>query len=161
MGVIMDIVAIDEVYREQVDGVIKKAWAGPIIVTKGNAIDASKCPGFAAVLDGEMKGCITYHIKGDACEIMTLNSFSENQGIGSALIRAVIDAAKQAGCLRAWLITTNNNTNAIRFFQRFGFSLVAVHLNALDRSRELKPAIPKTGIDEIPLLHEFEFEVRL
>jgi hypothetical protein len=60
-----------------------------------------------------------------------------------------------------WLVTTNDNTAAIRFYQRRGWDLVALHRDALDRSRELKPAIPRTGDDGIALRHELELERRL
>jgi len=74
------------------------------------------------------------------------------------LINTVIQKAKEAYCDRVWLITTNDNTGAIRFYQRFGFSLRAVHIDSMDKARILKPQIPLTGNDEIPLKHEFEFE---
>jgi hypothetical protein len=39
--------------------------------------------------------------------------------------------------------------------------LVAVHRNALDISRELKPEIPQLGIDGVPLRDEIELEMML
>ena len=66
-----------------------------------------------------------------------------------------------AGCRRVWLITTNDNLRALRFYQRRGFRLVAVHPNALARSRELKPSIPEIGLDGIPLRDELELELTL
>ena len=104
---------------------------------------------------------VTYRIEGDECEIVTLNSLQERRGIGTALINAVIDVAKANSCRRLWLITTNDNTRAIRFYQRFGFSLRAVHINAMDEARKLKPSIPLVGNDDIPIQHEFEFEIML
>lgn len=155
------ILPVDERFQNQVDELIRVEWSGPLIISKGKVIDTSKNPGFVAVDGEKILGCVTYHITNNECEITTLNSFSEGQGVGAALINAVISAAKQANCRRLWLVTTNDNTHAIRFYQRFGFSLGAVHMNALNRSRELKPSIPMTGTDGIPLLHEFEFEMRL
>jgi len=152
---------IDERFRTQVDEVIKDEWHGPLSVSKGNIIDTSKSHGFVAVDGDEMKGCITYHIEGNDCEILTLNSLCEGKGIASALIRAVIDTAKQANCHRCWLITSNDNIHAIRFYQRFGFSLIALHLNALDITRRVKPSVPLVGMNDIPLLHELEFEIKL
>ena len=60
------------------------------------------------------------------------------------------------------LITTNDNTSALRFYQKYGFSLKAVHIGAADEARRLlKPALPRTGEDRIPIHHEFEFEILL
>jgi RimJ/RimL family protein N-acetyltransferase len=73
----------------------------------------------------------------------------------------VSNIALKAGCRRIWLITTNDNTAALRFYQKKGFSLVAVHRNAIERSRQLKPEIPETGNDGIPLRDEIELEIVL
>ena len=81
--------------------------------------------------------------------------------LGKGLINAVVDAAKGAACRRVWLVTTNDNTHAIRFYQRLGFDLRAVHMNAMEEARKLKSQIPLTGYDDIPLKHEFEFEILL
>jgi DNA-3-methyladenine glycosylase I len=104
---------------------------------------------------------VTYRIEGEACEIVSLDSTIETIGIGSALIQAVRDTAASAGCKRLWLVTTNDNMAALRFYQKRGFVLVAVHRNALDESRRLKPEIPLVGIDGIPLRDEIELELSL
>ena len=134
-------------------------WAGPMQITRGRAHYVDRHAGFIAVQDDKPVGLITYNIDGDQCEITLLNSLVEGKGIGSALVNAVKDIAKEAGCKRLWLITTNDNTAALRFWQKRGFSLVAVHRNALIKSRELKPEIPLVGNDGIPLLDEIELEV--
>jgi hypothetical protein len=47
---------------------------------------------------------------------------------------------------------------AIRFYQLRGFSLIAIHRNAIEESRKLKPEIPLIGIDGIPIKDEIEME---
>ena len=136
-------------------------WAGPVIVTQGKVHRADALPGFAAVEDGKRVGLITYRIDGKECEIVTMNSLAEGKGAGTALLEAVKVAAARAGCWRLWLITTNDNTRALRFYQKHGFSLVAVHRNAIDISRQLKPEIPLTGNDGIPIKDEIEMELLL
>ncbi|MGI6669783.1 MAG: GNAT family N-acetyltransferase [Acetivibrionales bacterium] len=91
----------------------------------------------------------------------SLNSFEENRGIGTALIKGVIDVARKNDCKRVWLITTNDNIEAIRFYQKKGFELKAVHINAIELSRKLKPSLPLIGMHGIPIKHEFEFEIML
>jgi hypothetical protein len=65
------------------------------------------------------------------------------------------------GCTRLWLITTNDNLHALRFYQKRGFMLVAVHRNAVEQSRKLKPEIPLYGKDGIPIRDEIELEMLL
>jgi hypothetical protein len=67
--------------------------------------------------------------------------------------------ARRQGCARLWVITTNDNVDALRFYQRRGFCLVRVHRGAVDRSRAgLKPEIPAVGAYGIPLRDEIELE---
>jgi ribosomal protein S18 acetylase RimI-like enzyme len=104
---------------------------------------------------------LTYHIDGDACEIVTLDSQREGWGIGTALIEAVKAAARQSGCGRLWLVTTNDNTHALRFYQKRGFILAALHRDAVAASRAIKPEIPFFGVDGIPIRDEIELEMSL
>lgn len=136
-------------------------WAGPRMVTRGRIHQADELPGFIALQEGKPAGLITYDIVGDQCEIVTMNSIIEGAGIGSALINTVKEVAAKAGCKRLWLITTNDNTAALRYYQKRDFLLVAVHRNALEHSRQLKPEIPVIGNDGIPLRDEIELELTL
>ena len=87
-----------------------------------------------------------------------MNSLAEGEGVGTALLEAVKEAAVIASCERVWLITTNDNLHALHFYQKRGFRLVALYPNALESSRRLKPEIPLTGLDGIPLRDEIELE---
>jgi hypothetical protein len=60
-----------------------------------------------------------------------------------------------------WLITSNDNIRALRFYQRRGWDMVALYRNAVDESRKLKPEIPQRGDHDIPVRHEIEFELLL
>ena len=87
---------------------------------------------------------LTYVIAGARCEVLTLHAAGPRRGVGTALIAAVRGAAAAAGCTRLWLITTNDNLEALRFYQRRGFRLAALHARAVDESRvALKPDIPE------------------
>jgi ribosomal protein S18 acetylase RimI-like enzyme len=90
-----------------------------------------------------------------------MNSLLEKTGIGSALISEVRNHAENHNCRRLWLITTNDNLNAIHFYLGFGFRLAAVHRNAIENSRRLKPGISTLGYNGIPILHEIEMEYSL
>lgn len=140
---------------------LTERWGSTQIVSRGHVHAADKLPGFAAWQGREPAGLVTYRISNGECEIVSLDSLVEGQGIGSALIRAVEDVAVSAGCKRLWLVTTNDNLAGIGFYQRRSFRLVAIHRDALELSRRLKPEIPLIGLDGIPLRDEIELELLL
>ncbi len=150
---------INEEFRSAVNEILRDEWNCPPLISRGKIIDTTILPGFLIIEDEIIKGFITYRLASDECEIATLNSFEENRGIGTALIKAVLDIAEKNSCRRLWLITTNDNINSIRFYQKKGFELKAAHINAIELSRKLKPSIPLIGMDNIPIKHELEFEI--
>ena len=91
-------------------------------------------------------------------EIITLNVLKQREGIGRALVNAAVETAESLKCSRVWTITTNDNTQAVKFYRALGFTLAAVHKGALSESRKLKPEIPLFGIDGIPITDEIELE---
>jgi ribosomal protein S18 acetylase RimI-like enzyme len=107
-------------------------------------------------------GVLTYIVDRDQCEILTLHTAEQWQGVGTALVEAVERLATRQGCRRLWLITTNDNLDALRFYQRRGFRLAALHPGAVDDSRaRLKPEIPTVGDYGIPLQDEVELDKQL
>ena len=151
----------NETDRDWAARLLEEHWHSTKIVTRGRIHDADELAGFIAVQEDKPVGLVTYRIDGDECEIVTMDSLVEGVGIGSALLDAVRNTAASDQCKRLWLITTNDNVAALRFYQKRGFSLVAVHRNALEQSRRLKPEIPLVGVDGIPLRDEIELELVL
>ena len=88
-----------------------------------------------------------------------LHSLEPGFGVGTALLDGAACEARRHGCRRARLITTNDNVEAIRFYQSRGWEWVAFHRDALAASRRLKPEIPEIGAHGIPIRHELEFEL--
>jgi GNAT superfamily N-acetyltransferase len=111
---------------------------------------------------GTLLGVLTYIPGGTSWEVLTLHTAERHRGTGTALLAAVERLAADAGATRLWLITTNDNVDALRFYQRRGFHLAALHPGAVDHSRAaLKPAIPLTGAYSIPLRDELELHKEL
>lgn len=121
---------------------MKENWGSEKIVTKNTIYNATELPGFIAEQNNKPVGIALYKIENKECEIVLLESFIEKIGIGSALIDFIKKIAETQECRRVWLITTNDNTPAIRFYQKKSFSLVAVYRNAIEESRKLKPEMP-------------------
>jgi len=153
--------SLQDNYRKQAKQLLSEAWGDATIITRGNLHDAARLPGFIALSHDRLIGLVTYKITKKSCELISLNSLRPGLGIGSVLLAAVKHMAKEAGCHRLWLITTNDNTVALRFYQQRGFVLAAIHRNALDYSRELKPQIPMVGEDGIPIRDEIELDLIL
>jgi ribosomal protein S18 acetylase RimI-like enzyme len=147
--------------RARVANLIAQQWGAEIVVGHGAVYRPRELPGFVAIDDGTMVGLVTYHIDDAACEIVTLNSVKPGIGIGTALIDAIKRIARQANCTRLWLVTTNDNIDALRFYQKRGFALGAVRRNAVEQSRKIKPQIPLIGEHGIPLRDEIELEMEL
>ncbi|MDX2163769.1 MAG: GNAT family N-acetyltransferase [bacterium] len=154
-------------HQDWLAGFLAEQWGSPRMVTRGALWDASALPGFAAVKDADLFGdapvigVATYHIVKRTCELTTLNSVQENSGVGTALVEAVTERARAAGCKTLIVVTTNDNLRALRFYQRRGFVIAAVRVNEMARSRQVKPDIPLMGFDGIPLRDEIELEKAL
>ncbi len=157
---VLTIKPITENDRPWIADVVREHWVSEVVVSRGKVHHPGGLPGFVAWKSGERFGLLTYRIEEAECEVVTLDSQREGLGIGTALINAAREAARSAGCTRLWLITTNDNLHALRFYQKRGFVIAAVHVNALAESRRLKPEIPLTGFDDIPLRDEIELEIR-
>jgi DNA-3-methyladenine glycosylase I len=147
--------------REWVGQFLEEYAYSTIVVSKGKVHDASQLPGFAAMQGDRPAGLLTYRLDGDECEVVTLHSAVEGIGVGSALMAAVQDRAKAVGAKRLWLITTNDNLPALKFYQKRGLVLRAVYPNSMDGVRKIKPFVPLIGLDGIPLRDEIELEMYL
>ncbi len=137
-------------------------FGSPLAACLSGLHDAPLLDGFIAEADGEPVGLLTFRIADGECEVVTLHSSRPGLGAGTALLAAASDLARAHGCRRIWLTTTNDNLHALRFYQRRGWDLVALHHDAVDVwRRTVKPQIPELGLDGIPLRHALELECRL
>jgi GNAT superfamily N-acetyltransferase len=146
-----------------IGSVLDKNWAANgtgIIIVHGESFDARTLP---ALIAGERDGLAIYKIAPDSlsAELITLDALKPHQGIGSALIDALVGTIRQQGAHILRVTTTNDNLDALRFYQRRGFCIVAVRPGAVDESRKLKPTIPAIGEYGIPIRDEIELELRI
>jgi GNAT superfamily N-acetyltransferase len=147
--------------RAEDRALVTEYW-GQEAVRRGESVAIDGLPGFAAFAGGERVGLLTYAVRGDECEVVTLHSLREGVGAGRALLDAARDAARGAGCRRLWLVTTNDNVRALGFYQRWGLDLCAFRRGAVDETRRtLKPEIPERNELGIPIAHELELELPL
>ncbi|MBB4745823.1 GNAT superfamily N-acetyltransferase [Actinoplanes octamycinicus] len=147
--------------RATVARLITESWHAPILVVHGVTYHAADLPALLAETgpDGDIAGLLTYHVDGGALEIVSLNAFTSGAGVGSALLDAAAGVARERGLTRLWVVTTNDNLDALRFYQRRGLRLAALAPGAVDAARLVKPSIPLVGDHGIPLRDELTLEM--
>lgn len=140
---------------------IRSAWGTDLVVVHNNKIFPAELNAIIAEQAGSPVGLATYFLNQTSIEIVTLNSLKRGSGIGKKLIRTIIKMAETRNLERVWLITTNDNTGALIFYQKLGFHMVKINPDAVAKSRMLKPEIPLIGDHGIPIRDEIELEFRI
>ena len=132
------------------------------IARRGELVDPLRHHALLAWAGDELVGVATYAISEAGCELLTLHARSRFTGTGSALLTAVQEAARRSPCTRLWVVTTNDNVDALRFYQRRGLRLAHLRAGAVNQSRRtLKPEIPVLGSHGIEIRDELELEIDL
>ncbi len=149
--------------RMWVHDVVCDSWGADVVVSRGRVHHVLDLPGFVALSNSHHAGVVTYSIDDERleCEVVTLDAVERERGVGKVLLQAVAEVARQRNCWRLWLVTTNDNLHALRFYQRLGWDLVALHRGAVTDARAIKPQIPLLGDDDIEIRHELELELRI
>jgi hypothetical protein len=151
----MELRGIEDPDRSWLREVVASEWGLPVVSVSG-AYDPSTLPGFVAEDTGRQLGVVTYHLSEGECEVVTLNSLQEGCGVGTALLAAVKRLA-DLQLRRLWLITTNENINAIGFYQRRGMDMRALHRDFVEEVRLHKPGLDDHPAGLIPFRHAIEF----
>jgi GNAT superfamily N-acetyltransferase len=144
--------------RKWLEKIWRERWGGVTMVTRGVEHHLRGLDGVIAVQGGKRLGAATYRIANEECELMSLDAVESGTGLGTRLLGQVEHVARERGCTRVWLITTNDNVDALRFYQRRGYRIGAIHTGAVDEARQVKPTIPATGYHDIPIHDEIELE---
>lgn len=137
---------------------LQARWGGAKMVVHNEIIDLSTLP--AWVVDPQ-RGLATYQISASGAEILSLDALTPGQGVGSALLAALITALRRDGVPSLRVTTTNDNLTALRFYQRRGFTLQALRPGAVNAARAHKPEIPLIGHDNIPIRDEIDLLLTL
>jgi len=146
--------------KEWIVAFLRKRWGSEKIISRGKVYYPAALFGFVALKAKKYLGLITYSIRNKECQITSLNSLVERRGVGTALVEGVKKEAKKLKCKRLWLTTTNDNVDALRFYQKRDFLLKKVYPEAVTLARKkLKPEIPLRGDYGIPIRDEIELEI--
>ncbi|HVQ88195.1 MAG TPA: GNAT family N-acetyltransferase [Actinomycetes bacterium] len=153
--------SLDADDREWFVTTLTKTWGSVYVARKGELVDASQFPGHVALVEEHRVGLAIVAIRGSEYEVLSLSVTMPRRGIGRALLYRCFEEARSKKCERVWLTTTNDNVAAFAFYQQVGMNLCAFYRNGVSVARSLKPEIPLTGAEGIPIDHELEFELRL
>ena len=148
-------------------------WGEPFVAAGGRLYDLRTLPALVATRavvagaaqdrDGtkeadepseQIVGVLTYEIDGDGIEVVSIEAVPPHEGIGTALLAGAADLGNAEGLVRLFLVTTNDNIDALRFYQRRGLRILEVRPDGVARSREVKPLIPLIGSYGIPMRDE-------
>jgi ribosomal protein S18 acetylase RimI-like enzyme len=150
----IEIRAATEADREWIRRQLVESWGSHMVVLRGELLDATACP---ALIAGDREGLLHYRaLSDDVCEIVTLEAFRTGRGVGTTLVETMAARAKSDGQTRLVVVTTNDNLDALRFYQSRGFRLLALRPGAIDEARKLKPEIAQTGNYGLPIRDEIE-----
>jgi GNAT superfamily N-acetyltransferase len=137
---------------------LTERWGGTMVAAHGEVVDLMKLPG---IVVEPVQGLATYRVRGNEAELMSLDAVCPGQGVGTLLIETLADKLRQQGISVLWVMTTNDNLTALRFYQRRGFELRQIRPGAVDEARLLKPTIPMIGENGIPIRDELDLCRRL
>lgn len=157
----MEIRPLEPSDRQWANALVGAHFGSTRVVSRDRLHDTSTLPGLIASQDGAPVGLLLFRIDAGGCEVVVLIAERPRQGIGTALLEAVRETARSAGCPRVWLVTTNDNVVAQSFYDALGWSLVSVHRGAVTRARLLKPEIPQQGADGVAIEDEYEYSLDL
>jgi ribosomal protein S18 acetylase RimI-like enzyme len=125
-------------------------------------VDVLDADALVAERDGVPVGVLAFRPDGDRVELAAVVASEPGQGIGSALVAAFLVAAREHGHRSAWVVTTNDNFDALRLYQRRGFRLAELRPGAVDDARRrLKPSIGRIADNGIPIRDELELTIDL
>jgi ribosomal protein S18 acetylase RimI-like enzyme len=163
MLVPMDLRALSPDDEDDAAALLDKELGGRLQARLDVVHDVLDLDGFGAWDGKTLAGVATYAIDGDRVELAAL-AVAENRrrrGIGAELVDRVVDAARAAAAREVWLVTTNDNVDALRLYQLHGFALTELRAGAVERARARKPSIPLVGLYGIPLRDELVLTLTL
>jgi ribosomal protein S18 acetylase RimI-like enzyme len=146
------------------EALIDAALGGRRQARLGEVVDVLALPGVGAwdADDGRLVGVATWSPPGPdgRAELAAVGVAADHRGtgVGAALVEAAAAAALAAGATVQFLVTTNDNLDALRLYQRHGYRLASLRAGAISDARRAKPSIPATGAYGIPLRDELVLE---
>lgn len=141
-----------------VRSIITQRWGSVEMVTGGRVKDASAHRALIASADGQDVGLLTYRHEGNDVEIVSIDALISGRGAGRQLLSALQGQVRREQLASIYVYTTNDNVDALAFYQRCGLRMVAIDRDAVTRAREIKPSIPHYADNGIEIRDEVRLE---
>jgi GNAT superfamily N-acetyltransferase len=152
---------IRPVEQQRLVELLQLRWPERTMLVAGRFVQPEDVEGIGAFTGDRLHGIATWLVSGRMMHIVAVNSFSELRGIGVALVDAMIEQGKVSGMATLRASISNDNVVALRFYQKRGFRLTALHRGIYDAMRQVRPSIPLAGLDNIPIRDELELDYDL
>lgn len=156
----MEIVHIGDLCSIEKDSImakIKTNWGSTSIVYSGMVYDLNTLKGIALKNNDIIVSILFYQVINKELNIILLESFVKRKGFGRIILQKIKEISKGNKYKRIIVTTTNDNIDAIKFYQLNEFDIIEVKFNAVDLSRKIKPEIPSVGNYGIKIKHELIF----
>ncbi len=157
--VVRDYVAGDRHWAAQL--VARHSGGVTSVARLGELLQPLELPGIVAELDGRPTGLATVLETAErGMEVVALFVDQAGRGAGTLLLETVRQIAAASGHAFVWLVTTNDNLEALHFYLRRGMHVAKMHRGAVEADRALKPEIPThNAANGLPIRDLIELEL--
>ncbi|MCO5091516.1 hypothetical protein [Bosea sp. (in: a-proteobacteria)] len=111
--------------------------------------------------DGRTAALASWTMRGGNAYLCALHSLKPGEGVAIRMLDAVVTTARAAGARKLKAMLTNDNMPGLTFYQRQGFRLSGLYIEAIDAYRSVVPGIIRTGYRDIPVRDAIELEIAL
>ncbi len=147
--------------RAQLEDLLRLRWPDSELIIGGQFVRPDDVEGLGAYSDERLHGIVTWRTVGRVMHIVAINAFTDLKGVGIGLLDAMVEYGRKKNMTMLRATISNDNVMALRFYQKRGFRLTALHPGMIDAMRSIKPSIPLLGLDGIPMHDELELEMEL
>lgn len=146
---------------QDIDRLVQEHWGLPVVCVD-RLYESADLEGLVWRDDpGEIQGLVTWAVEGDRAEIVTMEAFVQGAHIGGRLLHAAEAELQRRGVRTVVVVTTNDNLRAQAFYMRRGYRVVRLDIDGMTRVRALKPEVPETGHEGLPLRDMWELRKQL
>jgi GNAT superfamily N-acetyltransferase len=145
---------------EEIDRLLRENWGLPVVCID-RLYEPADLEGLVWRDDSGIQGLVTWAVKEDRAEIVTMDAFRQGTHIGGRLLDAAESELRQRGVRTVAVVTTSDNLRAQALYLRRGYRLIRLDLDGMERVRALKPGVPETGHEGLPLRDMWELRKEL
>jgi GNAT superfamily N-acetyltransferase len=129
------------------------------IVAFGDVMNVDEMPALVALTYEDVSGALAYRLRGDGLHIVALatDALWQRSGVGGHLVAEAELLARRLSLARVIVTTTNDNVQALYFYQRRGYRITAVVPGSVIAQTKQE----RDGFGGIPVRDEVQLEKRL